>query len=847
MERKIYKEIPGGKNRFHSAVFTTFSINLHHFEGQVLRLLKEKWITSVNILADQNMLNSSLGVSSNYLKSINSLYSINGINSIGAFHPKINYFIGDSCLLAVLGSGNITPGGHGKNHEVFCGFYADGADNTELPLLLELWEYINGFAKRTGGYSAERICKTVVDCCDLFANKKHEKHQFYNVDNGLVTALLYNEKGSSIYRQLSTLIPVEEIEEITIICPYYDRDGALLNNFKDLFHNSHLNVYLQKDQGLPPVEIELNERISFYDFNKTTRGRKIIAGLENNRLLHAKVFHFKSQAREYLLLGSANATIAAMGAPNCFPLNDELCVLYASSSLDFLDVLEFNKVGETIKNVNTLIRQEYYEYKSTANSRTKHLIRSIDLEGRLLKVYIDSKKELTSHCHLSAFTEDGIESFSLQVNAELQEELEFTLSAEQLDQFPQYCAFVNDNGSIVSNKQPINRINELRNTNPEKKLRNIREIIRKVETGQFNELEIADYLAQLYREDAGVRRSSMPYSCNTEDKMADKDITILSYDEAIAVSCDPSALSKVATEHITSRLWQCLEHIFENKSSAFLDELMNEEEEASATKSGKRQIEDKEYYSNAIRVGHDTKRPFNIVKKLVGKYCSNIKREQFNEKHNIGIVDYLYFLLNSHIITAVCHFCEYTSFPEKYNITAWKGKLYSLYSESIQCILNEFALLHQRLEIEKYTEEQSDLLFRHNDLLNKVLYHVLLDTTLACNKFERQEPVVKERLILYCLNIIDKCGLPNGGLIDYLEKLSTANGNTFYPQHVLKMLNEIIAVSKEGKYKKTGKLGICKIESIQGSKYQIKTIYGQGYSHVDKKDISDFVLSKVPI
>lgn len=177
----------------------------------------------------------------------------------------------------------------------------------------------------------------------------------------------------------------------------------------------------------------------------------------------------------------------------------------------------------------------------------------------------------------------------------------------------------------------------------------------------------------------------------------------------------------------------------------------------------------------------------------------------------------------------------------------WKGKLYSLYSESIQCILNEFALLHQRLEIEKYTEEQFDLLFRHNDLLNKVLYHVLLDTTLACNKFERQEPVVKERLILYCLNIIDKCGLPNGGLIDYLEKLSTANGNTFYPQHVLKMLNEILAVSREGKYKRTGKLGICKIESIQGSKYQIKTIYGQGYSHVDKKEISDFVLSKVPI
>lgn len=844
MERKLYSEIPGGKNKFHSAVLTTFSFEFHYFEGQVLRTLKEKLITSVNILVDQKMLNESLGVSSNYLKSINQAYAVNGIRSSGAFHPKINFFIGDNSLLAVFGSGNITPGGHGKNHEVFTGFYADSEDDTELPLLLELWEYIINFSKQTEGYSAERICKTIAENCALFSSGEVERHRFHNIREDLDAALLYNDNEGSIYNQLSSLIPATEIEEITVICPYFDEDGALLTLFCQLFPNARLRVYLQKIGGMPPTKMVVDKRITFYDFNKTDRGKGEITGFLDNRRLHAKLFHFKSRTKEYCLVGSANATIAAMGSPDSRPLNEELCVLYASSSSEFLNDLGISKVSSPIENINTLSRQvRRQESIPSSNGRVRHIIKSIDLDGQLLKVYVNLTDHFDESYQLTAFGPDGVKCFLLSIPAGPKTVFEFVLSGEQCDMLPQYCAFVDINGNIVSDKVLINKIDKLMHTNPEKNLRNIREILAKVEAGKFSEFEIADYLNQLYREDPSARKRTMsPSSRSYSNKeVSEKDIPTLSYDEAVSASNDASVLSKIATGHMSSRLWQILEHIFECKSNAVADELMNEEEEASSSESKKRKVDEGASSENPIKTGNDISHALGVVKKISEQYVSDLRRGRYNKDHGIGIVDYLRFLLCSHVITAICHFGEYTSSPNNTGITEGRSRLCALYLDAMRSILREFALLHHELEIMKYDDNQNDLARRQNDLLRKTLYHIILDVSLIYNKMSRHEPVVKEEFILYCLNIFNKCGLPSDGLNDYLERLSSAYGRAFYPPHVLRTLNEIIEAVSKGIYKKTEKLGVIKIVSAQGDKYKIKTIYNEGLSFINKKDVRDLV------
>ncbi|MEX0980498.1 MAG: hypothetical protein WD577_11995, partial [Bacteroidales bacterium] len=205
IEKKLYQEIPGGRNKFHSAVLTSFSFNFHHFENQVLRTLRQKWISSIMVLVDQRMLDNELGVASGNLKYLSQSYSVSGIESKGAFHSKINFLIGDNQLLLFFGSGNITPGGHGKNHELFTVFYADKENQVQLPLILEAWKYLLSIANQIEGYSKDRLFRVIPRTCTLLGSQVYSKHEFYRLDDEMEVALLYHD-NSTIFNQLTGLI-----------------------------------------------------------------------------------------------------------------------------------------------------------------------------------------------------------------------------------------------------------------------------------------------------------------------------------------------------------------------------------------------------------------------------------------------------------------------------------------------------------------------------------------------------------------------------------------------------------------------------------------------------------------
>ena len=144
-ERNILDDIPA--NKFHSVVFTSFSLDLINFDSRILRLLQGKNICSVNVLVDQRQLDQYIEFSIPSLRYIGKEYSISGILSKGAFHPKMSMFVGNSEILLLYGSGNLTVPGQGKNHEVFSGFYANDKDKKQLPLIKEAWDYLLKYTK----------------------------------------------------------------------------------------------------------------------------------------------------------------------------------------------------------------------------------------------------------------------------------------------------------------------------------------------------------------------------------------------------------------------------------------------------------------------------------------------------------------------------------------------------------------------------------------------------------------------------------------------------------------------------------------------------------------------------
>ena len=62
IEHNIFSDIPnGGKNgKFHSAVLTTFAIDLIHFDRHMVNVLHRKQICSINVLADANQLEKEM-------------------------------------------------------------------------------------------------------------------------------------------------------------------------------------------------------------------------------------------------------------------------------------------------------------------------------------------------------------------------------------------------------------------------------------------------------------------------------------------------------------------------------------------------------------------------------------------------------------------------------------------------------------------------------------------------------------------------------------------------------------------------------------------------------------------
>ena len=102
--------------RWEKALFTTYSLSLTFFESIVLRALREVECREIWVVADAEGYRSSLmergshGVGYEY-----HLVPV-GLRN-GVFHPKCCYLAGPDGDLLVVGSGNLTFGGFGRNLE----------------------------------------------------------------------------------------------------------------------------------------------------------------------------------------------------------------------------------------------------------------------------------------------------------------------------------------------------------------------------------------------------------------------------------------------------------------------------------------------------------------------------------------------------------------------------------------------------------------------------------------------------------------------------------------------------------------------------------------------------------
>lgn len=587
-EHSILLDIPsGGKNgKYHSAILTTYAIDLIHFDNQLLNMLHRKQICSINVFADAHQMDKSMEyVTPIYMKNIGKDYSITNVRSVGAFHPKINFFIGDESALVVFGTGNLTVTGHGKNHEAFTGFMIDETNSSHRPLIEECWRYITQFTKQCGEFERNRILREIPENATfLDPNYTITPHSMCMVQEGLYAALLYNEPTSSILQQISTLVPLSEVHNITILSPYFDEDGESLTTISQIFPNANINVLIHKNCALPPCKLPQNKRITFYDFNETKRGKNNFKTYD--RQLHAKIFHFKTNDSEYCVIGSANATKAGLGTLSTRGINDEFGVLYHSKDKDFLNLLGL----KTKKRIDFSIKElkRINEAQLTSKSQTKISITSVQYEGGKLSFECEQKLSQETLLAIDNGSNINIPEIDTYTNGKYVIHI-------RLSKAPYICYLVDNDKKCISNKVFLNWTEFLSTTNPSKTSRNLNRFISRIEDEGYEGMEVADMLSDIMwdlinnSEEKNVPKLK---SSSSDSIKADTSLPELKYNPEYD-NDDAKSRGVLQLDH-TSRLIECIEESIRKKIHSIDEAITDEEESGSAETSNERVIEERE-------------------------------------------------------------------------------------------------------------------------------------------------------------------------------------------------------------------------------------------------------------
>jgi hypothetical protein len=634
IEKKLFYEIKKNAD-FHSVVMTTFSFDFHHFEAQVFKQIKQKGITNVCLFVDEKMLDESIGFATGNLKSLNSSYSVNGISSKGVFHPKIALFVGEKEIMLLQGSGNITSGGHGKNHELFSVLYATTADITQLPLIIETWNYIKDSTKNIKGFSQEKL-SWIENNAPLLSKLKSKNHSFHKLSDNIEAALLYNEK-TGIFNQLTALIPNQEITKIRVVSPFYDENGALLLSLSKTFNDCSIEAYLQDKKGIHPHKMEKQKNISFYSWDATERASKTFKKYE--RKLHAKLFVFESVDWHYCLLGSPNASIAAFGQENYSGANDEFGVLYKYKKEDFVKELGIfggkQKVNPTKPNEIEL--QNEVEKATTKVKKIKIL--GADKDGRNLSLFLHN---FESHTKVIIKLYDNWGTvLEEQTILKLSEKLKLEVNKSTPINAVMYLQLFDENGLQISNKHLLNNVADLWNTNPSPENRRLMRLTSMIEAGEYKLFEVMEYFNTLHSNrtsntNSTIRKSG--YSEKEENNSKNID-AVLTYEEAIAFDATSKSHQLLLKQHHSIKIWDSFEKYLKEYASAFEEDTMDDEEEADATSSRDRKEvtnDNRQEYFSSFNVLEKRR---NIIYKFLFNYLTAlIKIEEIKNK-KLGLVD----------------------------------------------------------------------------------------------------------------------------------------------------------------------------------------------------------------
>ena len=295
--------------RWDAALFTTYAFSISFFESVVLRALQKSGCRDVWVLTDTEGYAASL-IERRATK-VGRDYRLIPIHSPkGVFHPKCTYLASQQGDVLLVGSGNLTFGGYGRNVEVLDVLVPD--------LHPEAFSDFASFLEALGTRPDLAIPETT--WVSLFASMARHAGALSARAAGPPGSRLLHSVEKSIIDQVAELISNRgRVEAITILSPFHDPDGAAVHELARRTECPQINIALPPDPKLlSAFPFPLGQR-----WNVPVQAVRPSVEDATRRPLHAKWIDIKTTTGLLRITGSINATTAAL----CSTRNVEVGVL----------------------------------------------------------------------------------------------------------------------------------------------------------------------------------------------------------------------------------------------------------------------------------------------------------------------------------------------------------------------------------------------------------------------------------------------------------------------------------------------------------------------------------------
>jgi hypothetical protein len=381
IERSNILELIGtGKNKYHSCVITSYSIDLAFFEQLILPRLRSAGVTNINLFVDAGMLEKYLASHlGDGAKKINANYSITGVHLKGAFHPKMLFLAGKDKGYLSIGSGNITSSGLLYNDEIWSSFYTAKDHIKTQPIFNTAWLYIQSLSKHCLGINLSKI--NWIPQYSQWINGLKNIDEVTSIVKDIEYKLSYTQKDNSLYEDVISGLS-KKPNSIKIIAPYYNKSGAFLQKLMDDLDPKEMHCVVDLTNGILPVDFKsiICQFSSWGDVIKSDTSKSI-------QRLHAKMIQIEYDEETVFILGSANATLEAYGLSKRGFKNDEAVITIKSKiPKDFL-----KELGVEIPKAGTLDIQKTNNIEIEDCEPKKGLLklRFVELSDQYLKITLE--------------------------------------------------------------------------------------------------------------------------------------------------------------------------------------------------------------------------------------------------------------------------------------------------------------------------------------------------------------------------------------------------------------------------------------------------------------------------